>query len=128
MTTCSATEVDYQKALLLRVAVVFPNHKFFRRNVGLVSMADGRRFRAGVKGQCDLYVIGRGGSHWELELKKFGRLSPAQETWRKFCHEWSVPWICLEVHKGELEPETIERWTDELMTWLTGASQVRVPA
>lgn len=114
-----ALEGDYQRALLARVAVEFPGHRFFRRNVGLVKMQDSRVFRAGIPGQCDLFALGRGGGHWELEIKRYTGLSDAQERWRDWCLSWGVPWMCVEARRGELPADTIARWVLELGPWLT---------
>jgi hypothetical protein len=91
---------------------------FFRRNTGLVEMRDGRRFRAGVPGQCDLYGIGPHGRHYELEVKRFGKLSPPQEVWLEWCRTRDVPWLLIEVQRGELPVRTIARWVEEVTAWI----------
>lgn len=113
MTTRVPLEGDYQRALLARCALEFRDVRFFRRNTGMIQLEE-RVFRAGIPGQCDLYAIGRGGRHYEIEIKRFGKLSPAQEAWRDWCKQWGVPWTCLSVKRGEPVPETMARWMGEL--------------
>jgi hypothetical protein len=114
-------EGDYQRAFLARAAVEFPGVRFFRRNTGAITL-EGRVFRAGIPGQCDLYVLGRGGWHGELEVKRYGSLTPEQERWRDWCIEWGVPWECVRVRRGTLGDEspaaTVDRWVKEVRTWL----------
>jgi len=110
-------EGDYQRALLSRVSLEFRDHRFFRRNTGTIKLEE-RVFRASIPGQCDLYVIGRGGWHGEAEIKRFGKLNAAQEHWRDWCREWGVPWILLEADKSEQPGATVERWVVELRAWL----------
>ena len=110
-------ESDLQRALLLRVSTEFRDHRFFRRNTGIIKLED-RVFRASIPGQCDLYVIGRGGWHGEVEIKRYARLNAAQERWRDWCREWGVPWLLLEASKRELSGATVERWVCEIALWL----------
>lgn len=95
-----------------RVSLEVRSVTLFRRNTGLIKL-DKRVFRAGIPGQCDLYGIGTGGTHFEIECKRFGKLSPAQQGWRDWCLERGVPWLLLEVRRGELEAATIDRWCSE---------------
>ena len=113
-------EGDYQRALLARVSLEFRDVRFFRRNTGAIKVDD-RVFRAGIKGQSDLYVLGRGGWHGEVEVKRFGKLSPAQEHWRDWCRAWGVPWTVVEARMGEPVTLTIARWVKELRAWLPGS-------
>jgi hypothetical protein len=106
-------ESDYVRALLVRAPTAFPQRYLFKRNVGVVRVED-RIFRAAIPGQCDIYAIGQGGLHYEIECKRFTQLSPAQVRWRDWCQARGVPWICLEVRKKELESHTIDRWVSEL--------------
>lgn len=110
-------ESDYKRDLMARAAVHFPRHRFFSRSVALIAVGD-RKFKTGIPGQADIYVLGRGGGHWELELKRYGSLSEAQERWRDWCAEWQIPWMCLDAKKSESPPETIARWVEELRPWL----------
>lgn len=121
-------EVDYQKALLLRTSLEFRDHAFFARKTGAIKVED-RYFRAGIKGQADLYVIGRGGWHGEVELKRDGDLSEAQAHWRDWCQARSVPWLLLRAfRKEEQPPQTIERWLRELRAWLPDMGTARSSA
>lgn len=100
-------------ALMKAAAPRFPTVRLFRRNVGSM-MVDDRYFKAGIKGQCDLYAIDRAAGHYEIEVKRFGKLSPNQVVWRDWCREWGVPWKLIVVHLDELPAQTIERWLTEL--------------
>jgi hypothetical protein len=113
-------EGDYQRALLARVAIEFRQYRFFRRNVGLIKMSNDRMFRASIPGQCDLYVIGRGGWHGEVEIKRYGKLTPEQMAWRDWCVAWQVPWLLLSVEKTEKPTTAIARWVGILRPWLVG--------
>jgi hypothetical protein len=63
----------------------------WRRNVGCqTSKYRGRRrlIRFALKGQSDLYGVGPGGRHWEIEVKRRGRLpSVSQVAWMRLCGE-----------------------------------------
>jgi hypothetical protein len=111
-------EADYQRAFLARASLELRDHRMFRRNVGMIKVDD-RYFRASIPGQCDLYVIGRGGWHGEIELKRFTKLTPDQEHWRDWCAAWGVPWLLLEAGRPESPPETIARWMAECGAWLS---------
>lgn len=106
-------ESDYQRALLLRIPGEFKDVRPFRRNTGAIKVDD-RFFRASLPGQCDIYCLSTGGRHYEIELKRFGKLSKAQESWRAFCIDWRIPWVCLSVAKDEEPPATIDRWLAQL--------------
>lgn len=114
-------EGDYVRALLVRVPLAFPNHRFFRRNVGAIKVED-RFFRASLSGQADLYILGRGGWHGEIEVKRFTKLSPDQIRWRDWCDAWKVPWLLLEADRAEGPSETVTRWVFELMAFLPGTA------
>jgi hypothetical protein len=111
-------ETEYVHALLLRASLEFRDVALFRRNVGAVRL-EGRYFRAGIEGQADLYGLGRGGKHYEIECKRFTKLSPAQKRWRDWCAARAIPWLLLEVHMGELPAQTIDRWVSELRRFFT---------
>jgi hypothetical protein len=126
-------ETDYLHALLARVSIEFRDHRFFRRNTGLIKL-DQRVFRAAIPGQCDLYVIGRGGWHGEVEIKRYGKIKEcegleskshrdgecAQSHWRDWCASWGVPWLLLSVERSEVQvpAATIERWVGTLRGWV----------
>jgi hypothetical protein len=111
-------EGAYQRAFAVGAAACYPSHRLFRRNVGLIKMGGGRVFRAGVPGQADFYVIGKGGWHGEIEIKRFGKLSPDQLNWMQWCFDWKVPWILMRAEKDEAQAATISRWLEELGRWL----------
>ena len=111
-------EGDLQKLLLLAVSLKFPTIHFFPRKVGAIKVdagtPDERMFRAGQVGQADLYAIADGGKHYEIELKRFTRLSHAQIVWQARCLTWRVPHIVLVAIRDESHTDTIERWLTEL--------------
>jgi len=107
-------ESTLQAALLLAAPERLPNVRLFRRNIVKVRIED-RLVRAGIKGQCDLYAITRGGRHIEVELKGVNTPTSAdQRTWRAWCIEWEVPHVVLRAKKNETTEETVERWCLEL--------------
>ncbi len=115
-------ETDYVHALMARAALEFPDVRLFRRNTGMMRLehkGESRMFRAGIPGQCDLYGLSKGGRHFEIEVKRFGKLSEAQTIWRAWCAEWNVPWLCVMVRKDEQQSETITRWIGELRELFT---------
>lgn len=114
-------ETDYVRVLMARTSVELRDHRLFRRNVGAVKLED-RVFRAGIPGQADVYVLGRGGWHGEIECKRFSGLSETQVRWRDWCLSWQIPWLLLEVRKAELPLDTIQRWMLELREWLRDQS------
>jgi hypothetical protein len=117
MSSKRVLETDLVRALIANASLTLRDVRLFRRNVGLVKLQD-RVFRAGVPGQCDIYCIGRGGWHGEVECKRYGKLSAEQVYWRDWCRAWGIPWMLLEAHKGELPVATVDRWLAELRAWL----------
>lgn len=101
--------------LLQAAPYALPNMRLFRRVVVNVEAKQGFRVRAGVKGQCDIYAIARGGRILEVETKaRRGVLSPAQLAWQAFCLGWGVPHIVLIEKRGETPDETVNRWLGEI--------------
>jgi hypothetical protein len=104
-------ERSLQNVFRMQLTQAIPTLRAFVRSVGVFELEDGRVFRAGIKGQCDIYAMARGGLHIELELKaEKGRLTKEQIAWRDFCIEWGVPWLLLQPARGELVEATMERW------------------
>ena len=106
-------ETEYVRSLLARTSVEFSDVRLLRRNTGVIALED-RVFRAGIPGQADLYALARGGRHYEIECKRFKKLSAAQERWRDWCAQWEIPWLILEVDKTEQPSETVDRWIRQL--------------
>lgn len=112
-------ESTLQARLLLAAPARLPALRLFRRNVVAVRI-ENRTVRAGIKGQCDLYGLMRGGGHIEVELKGVGKpLRPEQEDWQTWCLEWEVPHVVLRALKGETVEQTVERWLSELERAIT---------
>ena len=114
-------EADYQRALLARASLTFRDVRIFKRSTGVIKVED-RMFRAGIKGQADLYAISRGGQHYEIELKRFSKLTEAQEQWAEWCRSWGIPWLLLEARKDESPIATVNRWIEELGAWWGGTA------
>jgi hypothetical protein len=113
------TELDLQRELLIAAPRELPTLRLFRRNIVNATSAFGVRMRAGIKGQCDLYGVVRGGRHLEIELKSAtGSLRAEQKAWRAWCVQWGVPYALLEGSKLETTEETVGRWLSELRAFL----------
>jgi hypothetical protein len=107
-------ESTLQSILLLAAPRLLPEVRLFRRNVG-ASKLHGHTVRFGIKGQCDLYALVRGGLHMELEIKTAeGQLSREQRLWRDFCLDMQIPWMLLKANPDEGAPAAAERWCREI--------------
>ena len=113
-------ETDLLHLFIVRAPLTLPNVRVFRRNIiNRVATERGRKFqlRNGIKGQCDAYVLLRGGGHVELETKAArGTMREAQERWQEFCWAFDIPHLVLRARRGETPEETVTRWIDELRT------------
>jgi hypothetical protein len=108
-------ESRLQSLLLLRAPGRIPQMRLFRRNVAKVRVQN-RKLTFGIKGQCDIYAIIRGGRHLEIELKATkGKLSEEQIAWANWCYENLVPHTVLFARSEETPEKTVERWLDELI-------------
>lgn len=116
------TESVLQRMLLERYPRVLPNLRLFRRNVGFGTTAAGQPFKAGIKGQADLYGYSAHttpATPIELELKSVsGALSKEQALWAQFCKRFNVPHLVLRAQRSETAEETIVRWIEEIQTLL----------
>jgi hypothetical protein len=114
-------------ALLLRIAPrELPDLRLFRRTVMRVRIpgsldripgpgATDRTVQVGIKGQCDVYGLVRGGGHLELELKgPHTTVTAHQKRWAAFCHLWGVPHLLLRARAGETPEATVARWVEEI--------------
>lgn len=132
-------ETELRRRYIAACSRAFPDLRLFNRNVGFFKTPGGGGFRAGIKGQADVYgyfrtpirvrglgpePIGTAGHGptivIEVELKRHGQhLKPEQETWRAWCKEWGVPYLLLE-EKDRLAPpsDTIGGWVDETHNFL----------
>lgn len=139
-------ETELRRRYLAACARAFPDLRLFNRNVGFFKTPGGGGFRAGIKGQADVYgdfkwkcaackhvtfgehstpcssCRGRGfiTRPVEVELKRFGQsLKPEQEQWRKWCEEWGVPYLLL-VEKSKNAPpsDIIGGWVTETRVFL----------
>lgn len=116
-------ELELGAAFALAVPFALPDVRVFRRNVLSVAKADGRRVRAGIKGQSDYYALIRGGGHVEIEAKSAtGSLSPAQRRWQSFCRSFDIPHLVVEGRRNEAPPATVGRWVDELRATIEASS------
>jgi len=116
------TETDLMWALVRAIPHAIPDARPFRRAVFNVRAEQGFRAKAGVPGQCDLYVYVKPGRIIEVETKaRRGVLSPRQRVWQAFCHEWGVPHVVLKERNGETSDATVARWVGEIRmaaSWL----------
>lgn len=115
----NSLERDLKSTLLLAAPRELPTLRLFTRQVMRVKLHESERTVAvGIKGQCDLYGLARGGLHIELELKTAtGVMSPKQREWRAFCERWAVPHLVLRAKAEESVEETVKRWCHEIR-WL----------
>lgn len=118
------SEASLMRAFLGRASYEFKNFRLFRRNIGVMQVKD-RIFKAGIRGQCDLYGYTRSGHVIEIEVKALGKLNPDQERWRDWCRFWGVPWLLLEARKDEFPAQTLDRWIDELRRFLETLASLR---
>jgi len=109
-------ERDLKSALLLTAPRELPNLRLFNRPTMRVRLLDpDRTIQVGIRGQCDLWGVTRGGLHIELELKAAaGRLTQPQLAWQAFCAEWRVPHLVLQARSEESVQETVRRWCGEI--------------
>ena len=115
MTAPLASENDLRNAFVARVPFVFPHVRPFIRTILNVDAVGGWRARAGIPGQADVYAVTKGGGHIEIEMKAAkSKWYAAQLAWRRFCAEWSIPYLVLRVLPNELPAVTLERWLEEL--------------
>lgn len=122
-------ELSLQRALLERSACDIPGLRLFRRNIGFATTASGNAFKAGIKGQADLYgyytpTDGRTtiaiAVPIELELKSAsGRQTEPQKLWAAFCVARRIPYLLLRAELRETPEETVTRWLFEIRTLLT---------
>jgi hypothetical protein len=107
-------EVPLMQSFMYEASRAMPSVRLFRRNVGVIMIED-RVFKAGIKGQCDIYAYTKGGRVVEIETKaKRGVLSENQKHWRDWCVSWGVPWMQLKPLKSETSEQTVTRWVEEL--------------
>jgi len=89
----------------------------------MLATIENRVLRAGIKGQCDLYAIERGGRHFEIELKgPTGSLRPEQRLWKEFCEFWGVSYMLLRMNIGESAESAASRWCDEISQKLSSCN------
>lgn len=106
----NAPERDLQNHFRIWASERIKDVRVFVRSVGVFELEDGRVFRAGLRGQSDLYAITKGGRHIEIEVKsKTGKLTPDQERWRDWCQSFGVPWFLLKPEGDETQGQTLER-------------------
>lgn len=122
-------ETELRRRYLAACSRALPDLRLFNRNVGFFKTPGGGGFRAGIKGQADVYGYYR--SHRtpsghlvtipiEVELKRYGQpLKPEQEAWRAWCKEWGVPYLLLEEKSRDTPPgDTIGGWVNQTRDYL----------
>lgn len=102
-----------------------PCVRMFIRNVGAIEV-DGRVFRAGIKGQSDIYgyVLRQPFAiPFEVECKNIRTPeSAAQTTWAAFCKQWNIPRLTIRAIRGESPEEILDRWVSETESFFIGIS------
>lgn len=102
----------------------------FVRNVGAIEV-DGRVFRAGIKGQSDIYGFVMAGGRdspfaipFEVECKNVKTPeTPHQSTWAQFCKTWGIPRLVVRAMRGETPDVTLDRWVRETDAFLIDISR-----
>ena len=123
-------ETQLQALLLLRAPHALPDLRAFRRNIHKLEI-EGRAVSSGIKGQCDLYWIQRGGLHIETELKSAtGVLTKEQKVWRAWCQSSRIPYLLLRAKIAEASETTVSRWIVELRHYIQAltATSENVPS
>ncbi len=114
MTAPLASENDLRNAFVAAVPFHFPDWLAFVRQILNVEARGGWRAKAGVRGQADIYMIGRGGRHIEVECKAAkGRWREAQLAWRARCAPLAIPDLVRKVGPGEQPARPQARWVEE---------------
>lgn len=107
-------ETFLMRGLMSRAAVQIPDLRLFRRNVGTMQL-NGRVFKAGIKGQADIYGYIKGGQVIEIETKSArGTLNENQERWKAWCEGWGIRYVLLKRIPNEHHLDTVRRWIAEL--------------
>ena len=78
-------------SLQVRAALWPMGITLWRRNTGAVKAtykSKSRLVRFALEGQADLYGIGPGGRHWEIEVKRPGKKPTAKQfAWLRLCDQ-----------------------------------------
>lgn len=118
------TETELRRFYVGRCTEVFDDVRLFIRNTGVLTTESGGHFKAGIKGQCDIWG-------WlyqapypmplEIELKNVKTpQSTHQKAWAAYCNAQRVPYVLLRAKKDETPLEIIDRWVAETGVWLDG--------
>lgn len=117
------TETEIRRFYVARCTAKFRDVRMFIRNVGAIEV-DGRVFRAGIKGQSDIYgyVLRQPFAiPFEVECKNVRTPeSAAQTTWAAFCKQWNIPRLTIRAIRGESPEEVLDRWVSETENFFIG--------
>lgn len=119
-------ETDLRRLYVARCTAKFRDVRMFIRNVGAIEV-DGRVFKAGIKGQSDIYgyLLREPFSvPFEVECKNVKTPeTPAQTTWANFCSLWRVPRLQVRANRGETPDQIVDRWAAETESFFRGISE-----
>ena len=96
--------------------------RFLIRNVGNIQVEEGRHFKSGVRGQCDVYgwlFRDPYPMEFEIELKNVKTVQSAgQKAWAAYCIKFKIPYRLLRAREGETPYRVVERWANETSMWM----------
>lgn len=119
-----ATETELRRFYVAKCTAIILDARLFIRNVGQFQDDLGNVFKAGIKGQADVW------GHlyrdpWpmplEIECKNVRtRVTPEQIAWEAYCTRRKVPYLKLRAKKNETPRQVVDRWIEETGDWLGG--------
>jgi hypothetical protein len=116
-----ATETELRPFYVAWCTELISDARFLIRNVGNVE-TEGRHFKAGIKGQADVYgwlFRKPYPLEFEIELKNVKtKQSDQQKAWAAFCMHFGIPYILLRANEGETPFRIVERWAKETSVWI----------
>lgn len=116
-----ATETELRPYFVAWCTETITDARFLIRNVGNVE-TEGRHFKAGVRGQSDVYgwlFRDPYPMEFEIELKNVKtKQSDEQKAWAAFCTKFKIPYILLRANEGETPYRIVEQWARETWEWM----------
>jgi hypothetical protein len=116
-----ATETEMRPYFVAWCTETITDARFLVRNVGVIE-TEGRHFRAGVKGQADVYgwlFRDPYPMEFEIELKNVRTVqNKYQKAWAAYCAKFKIPYILLRALEGESPYRVVERWARETSEWM----------
>lgn len=119
-----ATETELRRFYVAKCTYFFPEARLFIRNVGQFQDELGNIFKAGIKGQADVW------GHlyrdpWpmplEIECKNVRtKITPEQIAWEAYCTSRKVPYLKLRAKKNQTPRQIVDEWTQLTGVWFVG--------